>query len=247
VLDLHCHLLPAVDDGAKDVDSAVRIARAMAALGYHAVAPSPHYGEGPGGDVDIERATRARELLASALAEAHVELDLLPNAEHHVTPELYARAQRSKVVPIGGASRWLLVELPWRAVPQVEDALFRLQTRGYRLLLAHPERYTYVELDVLERLVSRDIKLQLELGSFVGVYGKRAERHAQMLAERGHAHVLASDLHRPEDAEGWLADSLQAVRQLYGEQALMRATDENPRAMVADALPGSVQPFLEMT
>jgi protein-tyrosine phosphatase len=244
VLDLHCHILPGVDDGAADLAAAVLMGRRLAHLGFTAVAPSPHYGGGPGGDVAPERATEVRADLARALAQAGIELELLANAEHHVTMEMYARVDAAAVVPLGGASKWLLVELPWRAIPNVEEALFRLQAKGFRLLLAHPERYTYLELDVIERLVARDVKLQLELGSFVEVYGKRAKKHALALAESGSGHVLATDLHRPEDAETWLPLALAEVRKRFGQPAVTRALDDNPRALVADAPATAVPAFV---
>jgi protein-tyrosine phosphatase len=245
MLDLHCHILPAVDDGAVSLEAAVGMARVLVRCGYTAVAPSPHYGEGPGGDVTIERAVEARRALTERLAAEGVALDLLPNAEHHVTSDLLTRADAKRIVPIGGHGPWLLVELPWHKIPDPEGALFRLQAKGFRLLLAHPERYNYLELDVTERLVQRGVKLQLELGSFVEVYGDRALQRAKKLAERGLGHVLASDLHRPEDAEAWLASSLAAVDKRYGKPARLRACEQNPRAMVEGAALDAIVPFTE--
>src|SRR5690606_9135683 len=131
----------------------------------------------------------------------------------------FLRLERGEAVPIGGSGRWLLVELPWRAVPDVEGILFRLQAKGWRLLLAHPERYTYLELDVIERLVGRGVKLQLELGSFVEVYGERALAHGRALADRRLGHVLATDLHRSKDADRWLGAAMEAVQKRYGAAA----------------------------
>src|SRR6185369_11691535 len=91
MLDLHCHILPGVDDGAPDLPSALAIARAMVAVGYTHVAASPHTGGGPGGDVPPALNARTRALLTEALAEAAIPLQLVANAEHLVGPTLMER------------------------------------------------------------------------------------------------------------------------------------------------------------
>ena len=76
MLDLHCHLLPGVDDGAPDIETSLTMARTLVAAGFSAVAPSPHYGEGPGGDVPIAVADSRRELVREALASAEIPLEM---------------------------------------------------------------------------------------------------------------------------------------------------------------------------
>ena len=242
MIDLHCHLLPGLDDGAVSMESSVEMARQLVEAGVSTVAPSPHYGEGPGGDVPVQEATRVRELLQERLRKEGVELTLLPNAEHHISPALFERVDRGAVVPLGGGGRWLLVELPWSPVPNAEDILFRLQMKGYRVLLAHPERHGYLAFEGVERLVERGVKLQIELGSWVGVYGRRARKRARRFGDRGLAHVVASDLHRPE---AWIDAGMRAVLKRYGEGGLARAMQINPRALLDDAAPEVVRPFSE--
>ncbi len=242
MIDLHCHLLPGLDDGAVSMESSVEMARQLVDAGVSTVAPSPHYGEGPGGDVPVEAATRVRELLQERLRREGLELELLPNAEHHISPALFERVDRGEVVPLGGRGRWLLVELPWSPVPNAEDILFRLQMKGYRLLLAHPERCGYLEPRSVERLVERGVKLQIELGSWVGVYGRRAQKRARRFGDRGLAHVVASDLHRPEV---WIGAGMRAFVKRYGQAGLARAMQTNPRGLLADVSPEEVLPFFE--
>ncbi len=235
MLDIHNHALPAVDDGARSLTEAVQIVRGLVACGFDTLAPSPHHGGGSGGDVRPEKARAARSLLTQALDAASISVNLLPNSEHCVTPELFERmADGHEITPIGGAGHWLLVELPWEGVPKVDELLFRIQTKGYRVVLAHPERYQFMEPDHARELVERGVKLQLEIGSFVGVYGDRARKRAEELLETGDAHILASDVHRPEQCE-WVAAALEHLRGAYGEELVELGCDGNPRALVADA------------
>ncbi len=240
---MHCHLLPGVDDGAATEEIALEMARHLSAAGFRGIAASPHMGAGPGGDVTSARSSAARVDLAKALAREGTALDLFPNGEHHVTIELFERLGTSEVIPIGGESHWLLIEMPWGGLADPEEILFRLQTKGYRLLLAHPERNDFLSLDVLERLVDRGVRLQLELGSFIGRYSGAAQQRAEALVERGVAHVLASDLHYPENADRWLPAALQLITSRYGRAAVDRGGRENPRHILADAVPSDVLPM----
>ncbi len=214
----------------------------MVEAGFKAIAASPHYGEGPGGDVPIPVGLGKLEELRERFKQEGIELDLLPNAEHHVSPQLFDRLKQGDVVPIGGQGNWLLVELPWSPLANPEEILFRLQMSGHRLLLAHPERYSYLDVDAVGRLVERGVKLQLELGSFVGVYGNRSKKRARIYGDKGWSHVIATDLHRPEK---WVVDGLKAVKKRYGSAGLHKALEENPRAIVSDADGDDLDPFID--
>jgi protein-tyrosine phosphatase len=241
MLDLHCHLLPGVDDGAADLGVALEMAQVLVEAGFVAVAPSPHMGAGPGGDVSPQLATERLGELRRELHAAAIDLELLANGEHYVSVELFERIAAGEVVTVGGQSRWLMVELPWGGLADVEGVLFRLQTRGYRLLLAHPERAAFVDLDTLARLVDRGVRIQVEIGSFVGGYGVVEEERAWTLLERRLVHVLATDLHGPEGASEWLPAALAEVAR-HSAEALQRATLDNPRRIVADAPANAIEP-----
>jgi protein-tyrosine phosphatase len=243
--DLHCHILPGVDDGAADLGESVAMARALSQAGFTLVVASPHAGEGPGGDVSPEVAAEKRAELTAELERRCVGLKLEASAEHVIGPLLFERIAAGEVVPIGGRGRWLFVELPWGGLWQMDQALFRLQAKGYRLLLAHPERHDYLDVARLAAFVSRGVRLQLELGSFSGDFGPRARKLAQTLAEGGLAHVLATDLHHSEGAADLIARGLEAVERALGKSAVCRALVDNPRALLENAEPDAVASFAE--
>jgi len=193
----------------------------------------------------MARAAEVRAALSAQLQQEGIALRILPNAEHHLTAELLARCQGGAVETLGGAGHWLLIELPWRGIANLDDALFRLQAKGYRLLLAHPERYGYLDNDKVAALVQRGVRTQLEIGSFVNLYGKNAHYRALELADRGLAHLLASDMHSAVDAATWLKGGLRAVADRYGKSAVRRATLDNPGALLRDAHPDEVAPLAE--
>jgi protein-tyrosine phosphatase len=242
MLDIHCHILPGVDDGSPDLATSLEMARILVEAGFEGVAPSPHLGEGPGGNVGIQKAVEKRQFLQSQLIQNDIPLRLYANAEHHITPTLFSRIDTGDVVPLGEGGRWLLVELPWKSVPRVEDIFFRLALKGYFLILAHPERYSYLDVDTVGRLVDRGIKMQLELGSFVNLYGRRAKQNAEKILSKHWGHVLATDMHHAKDTRAWLAKSLKLLRKRYGQKLLDEGVRDNPMALLKCAQPHTVEP-----
>ena len=189
-------------------------------------------------------AAQARARLDAALATENIGLTLLPNAEHHLFADLLFRAEAGTVVPIGGGTRWLLVEPPWTPPAMLDELIFRLQARGLRLLLAHPERYNWLGDARLAGWVDKGVRVQAELGSFVGFYGELCQRRVMTLVEQGLVHVLATDLHRPQDLEGWVAAAIYSVEHQLGRGALVRAMSDNPAAILADAAIADIQPLV---
>jgi len=237
VIDLHCHILPAVDDGSRGIDESLEMARVLLDVGFTTVAASPHYGDGPGGDVSPALASSTREQLMAALKDAGIGLELLPNAEHYLTPLTMERIARREVVSIGGKSSWLLLELPWEPIVRLEELIFRVQSAGYKILLAHPERYRYLDEEIIERLIERQVKVQLELGSVIGRYGRRSKQLAKRWLRRGMVHVVASDLHRPEP---WPKKALKTLAKLVDDDTFSRLTCLNQQAIIDDAPPSDV-------
>ena len=235
MLDIHCHILPGVDDGAPNMDVSLEMAEILYQAGFQKIAASPHYGEGSAGDVPIDLATSRRQDLNQELQKAGIGLEILPNAEHHLRPSLFDRIDAGAVVPIGGKGKWLLVELPWSPIPNPEEIIFRIQMKGFRVILAHPERYKYIEPPMVERFVERGVLMQVELGSFADLYGRRARKRALRYADKGQCHVLATDLHHSKNASKWIASALKYIRKRYGEDGLERVLKVNPQLLMDNA------------
>ncbi|MHB1843564.1 MAG: tyrosine-protein phosphatase [Deltaproteobacteria bacterium] len=226
-IDLHCHLLPALDDGAQSTEDALLMARALAAAGFTDVAPSPHaWPELPPASVAAER----RAALAQRFAEEGIELRLHPNAENRLDAELLERLERGDARPMG-AGRYLLVEAPFEApLPRLPDLLFRLRVKGFTPLIAHPERC----LEFAERperareATEAGAALQLELGALIGRYGPKARKLAERFLGEGLYAVAASDLHGPTGADRWIPEAIEALQRRAGEGAALALLSVNP-------------------
>lgn len=235
MIDLHCHLCWACDDGPRDADEAAALARALVAAGTTTVACTSHVRL----DKGWRNAAGVQDAHARALdaALADVPLARVRGAEHHLDETLHG----DDLVPYG-ASRWLLVELPYQGPPpDLHGALYALRRRGYRVLLAHLERYPWAAADV-ERLHDAGHLVQVNLGSLAGAYAKEHKKLAEKLVVDGHAAVLAGDCHRADDVPRFVERGLQAARKLVGVAAVERMTKQNPAAILEDLPPERIWP-----
>jgi protein-tyrosine phosphatase len=211
VIDLHSHLLPGLDDGSPDLEAAVALAREAVADGVEVMAATPHLrADFPAVHVaELEAHVRS---LQAALDAAGVGLRVVSGGEVDVLWAQSASDEDLRLASFGGLGTDLLVETPYGELPPIfEDLLFKIRVRGFRVLLAHPERNRSFQADPgrLLRLVEGDVLVQVTAASVVG--GGRAGKLAQRLIADGHAHVIAGDLHRAGGSRASLREAVAAV------------------------------------
>ena len=227
MIDLHCHILPGLDDGAQTLEDSLDMARVAAGDGIHTIAATPHadlWGANPD-QADLE--DRVAQLQA-ALDTQGIPVRIVPGLENHLTPELVS----GQVVPLNHTG-FILVELPFEEFPfYVEEALFQLQLKGYAPILAHPERNAVLRSthDVLRGLVERGILAQLTAASLLGVFGRKTREASEDFLRDGLVQVLATDSHSPSGGRRpLLTEALAVASRLIGPeraQALVTSTPE---------------------
>jgi protein-tyrosine phosphatase len=194
MLDLHCHLLPGIDDGPALQADAIAMAEAHVAAGVDTVVCTPHVDW----SVDNTAADIASAVtrLRSAIDGAGIPLRIAPGAEVGLTRALeLPDAELVRLCIAGGP--WLLLEAPLRPSTGVEMAIGQILMRGHRVLLAHPERSPAFQgdVDALRRLVASGVLCQVTASSLTGAFGSRVRRFATELVREGLTHVVASDAH----------------------------------------------------
>jgi len=201
VIDLHCHILPGIDDGPETVEGSVALARAAVAAGIATVAATPHVNTRfQVRDEQLEALPGRMRSLREALDREGVELEVVQGAEVALSrlEELGPEQLRGLCL---GSGRSVLVESPYAtAVPFIDERLFGLHAKGFLPVLAHPERCPLfqAEPDRLERLVSAGAVCSVNAGSLVGAFGRSVQRFAYDLLRRGLVHALSSDAHDHE-------------------------------------------------
>lgn len=235
MIDLHNHILPGVDDGATDVDESIAIARQFASEGVVTVVATPHLDPLRGKGISALDVLQRVDALQSSLEQAGIDLRVLPGNELFLTPEapeLLVDGQASSL----GASRSVLVEVNFDQRPlYLEDTLYRLQLAGYRPVLAHPERYGFIQRDVkmAAALVDKDVLLQVTAPSLLGVYGQKIRQVAEELLHRGLCVLASSDRHHP-GSDRSLARLHERLTVLGGDDLADLLLRENPRRILAD-------------
>jgi protein-tyrosine phosphatase len=212
LIDLHTHILPGVDDGARTLDDALDMARAFVAEGITTVAATPHVRDDY--PTSAEVMLRAVDGLRHALHEEGIPLTVLPGAELAVDRLPRLNDSELRRLTLAGSERYLLVETPYYGwPPELPEQLLELRIAGFIPVLAHPERNAEVQAapSLLSPLVHGGMLVQITAASIDGRLGLPPRLTALRLLASGLAHMLASDAHLPEvRAAGMLsaADSL---------------------------------------
>lgn len=229
-VDLHTHLLPGVDDGARDRDASLAMARLAEADGIGHIVATPHV---PFCGLRADALEQRLEDLRRFLADNGVHLQVSLGTEISLEPDLLQWLADGVARPLG-ATRYVLVELPFFGYPPyTEDVIFQLQVHGYRPILAHPERNAELAAAPrrMEPLVERGVLAQITTTSLLGGFGPAARNAATEFLQRGWAHVLASDAHSPAHRPPVLSEGIRAAEKILGDSAWDLAT-VNPAAIL---------------
>lgn len=238
MIDLHCHLLPGIDDGAVDLDMALAMARIAVDDGIRIVACTPHIY--PGMYENNAQGIRAAITVMQAELDAHrICLKLVEGADVHLDTGLIASIRAGRIPTLAG-SRYLLLEPPHHvAPPRFEEEIFMLMAAGIVPVITHPERLTWVETHypLFVRLAERGVWMQITAGALTGRFGRRPRFWADRFVSEGHAHLLATDAHHPTRRPPLLTEARAAAAQLVGEAEAEHLVFTRPRCIVDNALP----------
>ncbi len=237
-IDLHCHPLPGIDDGARTAEDGAALLAGLHGLGFETVVATPHVRSGVW-DNRIESRTAAHAVLAAVMDEARRRGDALPTlllaGEHMFDDVLHELLRKGEALtyPGGGAA---LVEFPYDAIPmRVELQLWRM-AKTVRPVLAHPERYTPVQQsdDKLEEIIGAGAWLLLDVMSLVGAYGRRAQECAERILKAGKYTAACTDAHKPADV-AVVAQGIAALRAARGDAEVQRLLRTGPEKILTAA------------
>lgn len=237
MIDLHCHILPGIDDGAATLDEALILARHAVASGITRAILTPHYV--PGRFENTRDGIRERALQFRAeLASRQIALEIGFAAEVHVSPEVLTLEESGALPVLGSVDgyRILLLEMPDGHIPPGTDKLVAwLLARKIRPLIAHPERNKDVMRNVnkIGPFVEMGCWLQLTGGSVAGVFGPVCQQRSQQLLERGWVTVIASDAHNMSARKPELEPARKAAEEIVGEPESWRLVRERPARISA--------------
>jgi protein-tyrosine phosphatase len=231
VIDLHSHLLPAVDDGAASPEVTAAMLAKARDTGFTTMVATPHL-PGPLDPIYRERVEAAYEQTRAMASAVGVEVRL--GYEVALTPDLPDRLQRGEPSTLGGGTA-VLVDVPFAGWPHhADETLFALQVAGFQPILAHPERYGELQRDLSRAagLAERGVVLQVTIGSLAGVFGKATQRTAEQMLRQGLVHLVATDAHSAGHRFAAVPSGLRKLGELVGEERLRQLVEVVPRALL---------------
>lgn len=232
-IDLHCHWVADIDDGARTVGDGIELLRRLKAAGFHTVIATPHMRPG------LFDNTRQDIVSAYELMSPHVQArgDELPavdlSSEHYFDDVVFSRLMAGEALPYPGG-RGVLIEFATHNLPaRLPDRLFDLRRKGMRPVVAHPERYTQVikSPELMEDLVDRGTVLLMDIGALVGKYGRASRKCAERLLEAGLYYAACSDAHRVDDVDA-VVEGIARLKQLAGDEEAQFLLSDGPRAVL---------------
>jgi len=243
MIDLHCHMLPGIDDGSPDDATSLEMARIAVADGIRTLACTPHIY--PGLYENNANGIVARvHALQEKLDAAGIDLKLTYGADAHLTPELLGRIKDGTAPTLHGGRYFLLEPSHHVAPPRLEESVFNFTAAGYVPVITHPERLTWIDgkYSVFESLFKSGAWMQITSGSLTGRFGSNAQYWAERMLDDGMVHLLATDAHGIKHRAPLLAEGMQAAEKWVGAEEARRLVFDRPQAILDNLPPAEVTP-----
>jgi len=237
MIDIHCHLLPGIDDGAATIEQSLDLARFAVADGITHMVVTPHIQPGVY-ENDLKSIKLTFEQFKAALAANDIGLNVAMAAEVRICPEIIYMLDNGDLPLFMDADgkRTVLLELPHSHVPPGTDQMIRwLQGQGIGVLIAHPERNKDLmrKFDLIRKLHDAGCLFQITAGSVAGRFGETPRLIAEKIIRQGWCHLLASDAHNLRNRPPMLSDGLKAAAALIGSQKAEMLVTSNPMQITA--------------
>ena len=194
--DMHCHLVPQVDDGSKCIEESIECLQTLQAVGYNKVIITPHF-QHPRFPNDEDDIVRRYEEVKKRAIEAGITLEFGGiGGEYRIDSGFAKRLENPRFLLVGG--KYVLVEFSLhQQMMGCDEMIFDMQMKGYEVILAHPERYPYLSVGSsrMEQLKNQGVFFQVNVLSLGGFYGDEAKRRAFTMLEEGIVEFMGTDTH----------------------------------------------------
>ena len=233
MIDTHAHILPGIDDGAGTISDSVEIVRELAEQGVTDIIVTPHYVDETSYNSPRTKNIVLLNKVKQALKYEDINVRIYLGNEIYITEKIADLIRSGKLSAMAGGN-YLLVELPLSGeYPGYEDIFLDLQNIGYKILLAHPERYSSVQenYNTLSDLHEIGVLFQRNTGSIIRQYGREAKKVIQKMAKDKLIFSLGTDIHRCR-GEGYIDAAVKKLSKYYGEHGLRQILVVNPKRIL---------------
>ncbi len=233
MIDIHSHIIPNVDDGARSVEETFNILKEAQGAGFTDVILTSHF-------LLNYYETNAQELifwkekLQEVLKNQGTKINLHSGMEIYITNQMEELLENKKILTLAN-SGYMLIELPLATnVKYFDYVVYYLEAKGIKPIIAHPERYKCVQKDpdIVEEYIEKGCLIQCNYGSIVNLYGREAEKTIKTLLKKNQVHFLGSDVHRENGTYLIIPDAIKKIRKIIGENKINELTTINPKKIL---------------
>ncbi|KML41343.1 tyrosine-protein phosphatase [Cytobacillus firmus] len=234
MIDIHCHILPGIDDGAQTIEDSLDMAKEAVREGISSIIATPHHN--PSYRNTKDEIIEAVIELNNSLKEASIPLEILPGQEVRIYGEIVEGLNNGEILSLSH-SQYMFIEFPSNHVPRyAEKLLFDIQLQGLIPIIVHPERNKQLmeQPDLLYQFVEKGALTQVTASSLCGYFGKNIKKFSEQLIEFNLTHFIASDAHNVKNRTFKMAEALDLVDSKYGPD-MVYLFNENAELLVENS------------
>ena len=235
MIDFHTHILPNIDDGSRSIDETFNLIKEAKEVGFDGIILTSHYIENFY-ETDVPERDVWVKAISENLGAKGIDTDLYLANEIYISENMMGLLEQRKASTINN-SCYVLFELPLNEEPlNLYDVIYSLQENKLIPVLAHPERYSFVqkEPELIYDLIEKGCLMQANYGSIIGQYGVKAEYIVKKFLENNMIHFLGSDVHRQNSIYPKIPFALEKIKEIVGEEKLEELTTINPKLVLAN-------------
>ncbi len=233
MVDMHSHILPGIDDGSRDSEETYKMLIEAYDAGFTKVISTSHYYLGYYEENEKTRKTHI-DSINKKLEEINYNLQVCVGSEIFITNDIVNLLKEHKASSIN-ETKYVLFETAFGLEPQnLKDVIYSLMSNNYIPIIAHPERYSYVQKNpnMLLELIDLGVLFQSNFGSIIGQYGKEAKKTVKLLLKNNFIHFLGTDAHRKNTIYTAIPQALESLKEIISEEELEELTTINPNLVL---------------
>ena len=221
MVDIHSHILPRFDDGAKNIEETLDMVKIAKKEGFSKIIATPHYIEGAY-ITNKEKLVDTIAMVNEVLKEKSIDMEILPGNEVYISHNLPQLLKNKEILTLNNGP-YVLLELPMGDIPMyTEDILYEVRLLGYKPVIAHPERYVKImeNPNYLKFLIEQGNYVQMNSLSITGGFGERVKKTAEILLRHRMVHFIGTDAHSPRTRAPKISYALDQMREWIGNEAV---------------------------
>lgn len=202
MIDMHNHILYGIDDGCKTIEESIETIKNMKKIGFNTIVLTPHYIEDSSFKANNNLKLQRLELLKEELLKNNIDVNLFLGNEIFINESINELIINKEIRSINN-TRYILIELPFNnQILNLDDYLYELKLKGYKIIIAHPERYTYFKDNYEEarKLYDSGVLFQVNYGSIIGQYGSSSLKLVKKLLKDDMVDFISTDIHKPSSS-----------------------------------------------